>query len=243
MARFTPFSYRGKGMEGVPLLEPTKETINGIESVIRWAESEVPLQFRIGMLQLTQMMAYVNQSMARKLSFGPEDPYQSNPQAAWKLPVRRITGRYYLGWKVRPIRGGWQLYNDSREAYFIEFGINWMGEGRRVRRPVQRLSLMKTMQYMQSTQAYHRIWSEIYRHRTHTIGFTQIVQSPGGGHPVGWEDISRKTAENMLRSNTSGAKTMSGAGVRFGGSKGFQRRVYNAGGGTYKGPMLGRRLP
>ena len=241
MARFTPFAYRGQGVQGIPLLEPTKETINGIETAIRWAESEVPHQFYIGMNQLTQLMAFVNQSFARKLSFGPEDPTQRSPQLAWKLPVRRITGAYYIGWKVRPVRGGWQLYNDSREAYFIEFGINWRGEGRRVRRPVQRLSLKQTMEYMATTQAYHRIWSMIYTHHGHTEGFYQQVQSPGGSHPIGWENISRGTAINMLRA--SGARSMSAAGVRFGGPKGFQRRTYNAGGGSYKGPILGRRLP
>jgi hypothetical protein len=181
VARFTPFSYRGKG----GLIEPTKETINGIEAAIRWAESEVPMQLHEQMLKLTQVMALVNQGYARKMSFGPEDPSSSNSALAWKIPVRRISSRYYLGWKVRPIRGGWQLYNDSREAYFIEYGINWLGEGRRVRRPVQRLSLKKTMDYMASTQTYHRIWSEIYRARFKTYGFEQQVQSRAMGSFTG----------------------------------------------------------
>jgi hypothetical protein len=177
MAKFTPFSYRGA--EG--LIEPTKETINAFEGIIRWAEAEVPAQLNIWMRHLTQLMAFVNQGYARKMAFGPEDPTGSNSELAWKIPVRRISSRYYLGWKVRPVSGGWQLYNDSREAYFIEFGINWLGGGRRVRRPVQRLSLKKTMDYMASTQAYHRIWSEIYRHHGMTLGFEQQVQSPRMG--------------------------------------------------------------
>lgn len=164
---------------------PTKETINGIEQVIRWAEAEVPIQLRENMLKLTQIMALVNQGYARKMAFGPEDPTGRNSALAWRLPVRRISGRYYLGWKVRPIRGGWQLYNDSREAYFIEFGINWLGEGRRVRRPVQRLSLNKTMEYMATTQAFHRIWGEIFKYRGKGFGFTQHVQSPPMGSFTG----------------------------------------------------------
>lgn len=183
MATFTPFSYRGKG----GLIEPTKETINGIEAAIRWAEAEVPAQLAVNMLKLTQVMAFVNQGFARKMAFGPEDPHGADSSLAWKIPVRRISSRYYLGWKVRQIRGGWQLYNDSREAYFIEYGINWMGEGRRVRRPVQRLSLKKTMDYMASTMAYHRIWSEIYRARFKTFGFEQQVQSPAMGSFTGPE--------------------------------------------------------
>jgi hypothetical protein len=177
MARFTPFSYRGQP----GLIEPTKETINAIEEVIRWAESEVPFHMAANMVRLTQLMATVNQGYARKMAFGPEDPTGRNSELAWKLPVRRISGRYYTGWKIRPIAGGWQLYNDSREAYFIEFGINWRGEGRRVRRPVQRLSLRKTLEYMASTQAFHRIWAEIFVHRGKGFGFTQVVQSPRMG--------------------------------------------------------------
>jgi hypothetical protein len=181
MARFTPFSYQGKG----GILEPTKETINGIEAAIRWAEYEVPMHLAEQMLKLTQLMALVNQGFARKMSFGPEDPTGANNELAWRLPVRRISGRYYLGWKVRPVRGGWELYNDSREAYFIEYGINWLGGGRRVRRPVQRLSLKQTMDYMASTMAYHRIWGEIYRTRHKTLGFEQQVQSPAMGSFTG----------------------------------------------------------
>lgn len=239
MSKFTPYAYQGR--EG--LIVPTKETINGIEAAIRWAETEVPVQLRMGMMKLTQLMAFVNQREARKYSFGPEDPGERNPALAWKLPVRRITSRYYLGWKVRPVAGGWQLYNDSREAFFIEFGINWLGGGRRVRRPVQRLSLKKTMEYMQTTQAYHRIWSEIFRLKHQTIGFSQQVQSPGGAYITGWEDVSKGTAMNQLNANPR-AGSMFAAGIRMKrGGSGFQRAVYNKGGGSYTGPILGRKLP
>jgi hypothetical protein len=182
MARFTPFSHRG----AMGLVEPTKETINAFEAIIRWAETEVPMQLQIWMGHLCQLMAFVNQGEARKMAFGPEDLAGSQKELAWRIPVRRISGRYYVGWKVRRITSSglttaWQLYNDSREAYFIEFGINWLGEGRRVRRPVQRLSLQRTLDYMASTQSYHRVWAEIYRHHGKTVGFTQHIQSPRMG--------------------------------------------------------------
>lgn len=234
MARFTPFSYRGQ--QG--LIEPTKETINGIEAAIRWATAEVPIQLREGMLKLTQVMAFVNQGYARKMAFGPEDPAGTRSDLAWKLPVRRITGRYYLGWKVRPVAGGWQLYNDSREAFYIEFGINWLGGNRRVRRPVQRLSLKKTMEYMQSTQAYHRIWSEIFRYRGHTIGFSQQVQSPSGR----WLPMGDREIASMVRGESRTGNLPSFRIARIGDV--VHKFHPNAGGGgTYKGPMLGRRLP
>ncbi len=177
MAKFIPYS-----IGRMPnLIEPTPETILAFEELIRWAEVEAPGRVWEYMDKLCMLMALVNQRFARKMSFGPSDPSQRRPELAWRIPVRRISGRYYLGWKVREVPQGWQLYNNSREAYFIEFGINWLGERRRVRRPIRKLSLRQTLEYMLKTAAYHRIWCEIFVHKGKGFGFTQHVQSPGMG--------------------------------------------------------------
>lgn len=142
--------------------------------------------------QLVFHMALLNQGEARKMSFGPLDPRMENPAAAWKIPVRRISSRYYVGWKVMRIGpAAWRLYNDSKEAYFIEFGIHqWGATGsggapggnpRRVRRPIRKLSLLKTMEFMQKTAVYHRVWVSIYKSKHRSTNFTQIVQSPAMG--------------------------------------------------------------
>jgi hypothetical protein len=165
-------------------MSPTKETMDGLENAIRWAEHDVPQMLPKAMNDLAFYMAIVNQGFARKMSFGSSDPSGKNPSQAWKVPVRRITGTYYSSWKVRRALGGWQLYNDSREAYFIEFGINWRGQGRRVRRPIRKMSLRKTLQFMMTTQAYHRIWADVMsnpRTRHRGVGFTQSVQSSAAG--------------------------------------------------------------
>src|SRR5262245_64597922 len=113
------------------------------------------------MHELVFHMALHNQGEARKLSFGPLDPRQESPGAAWKLPVRRISGAYYLGWKVRRVRRGVvQLYKDSREAYFIEFRIHWPGTGKRGRRPVAKPSPRRTIDFKLTSKAYHRGWSD-----------------------------------------------------------------------------------
>lgn len=225
------------------ILNPTPETINGLEQAIRWAEFEVPGNLKRYMNDLVYVMALTNQGEARRMSFGPYEPAGHNTSLAWKLPVRRITQNYYLGWKVRQVKPAvWQLYNDSREAYFIEFGINWLGHGRRVRRPVRKLSLRRTMEKMMATQAYHRVWCDIYanpRTRHRGRGFTQIVQSPAGGHGV-WENISRHQAEGVIRSNAR--KGMFSHDLRRVGNQ-FQRRVANRDGGSFTGPMRGRKLP
>jgi hypothetical protein len=201
MGKFTPYQ------SGRKFLEPTAETFRGIEAAIQWAEVEVPRQLRYKMNELCFHMAILNQGFARKMSYGPSDPsggatefheltghkisglggfskqgptYKSSP-AAWQIPVRRITGRYYLGWKVRSIGvATWQLYNDSREAYYIEFGIHT--SLRRVRRPIRKLSLMQTMNFMMRTEAYHRIWIDIYAnpaYRRLGLGFEQHVSGAG----------------------------------------------------------------
>jgi hypothetical protein len=178
-------------VQGRGVLEISTDTINAIEDYIRWAES-VPNRLPGAMNLLARMMALVNQGIAQEMSYGAYDPQNRNPSQAWRIPVRRISQRYFYGWKVKPLRGGaWMLYNDSREAYFIEFGIHRSGttgevSPRRIRRPIRKLSLRRTLEAMMRTKAYHRVWAEIFVDRHHKLsrGFTQTVQSPAGGHSM-----------------------------------------------------------
>jgi hypothetical protein len=144
------------------------ETFDEIDSWIKAAQS-TGRSIGYGMNALAMLMAYTNQAFAKQMSAGPVDPRMQNPGAAWKVPVRRITSKYYTGWKVsRMAPGVWMLYNDSREAYYIEFGIHPTGSLRatekgytyvmRVRRPIRKLSLKKTLSYVDATQAGARIW-------------------------------------------------------------------------------------
>jgi hypothetical protein len=129
-----------------------------------------------GMEMLTMMCAYTNQSFAQEMSRGPVDPQMRNRKAAWKIPVRRITGRYYKGWKSKRLKPGlWMVYNESREAYFIEFGIHPTGSIRqtkkrgaggqrggtkfvlRVRRPIGKLSVIKTLRFVDTTRVSQRV--------------------------------------------------------------------------------------
>jgi len=142
------------------------------------------------MNELVFHMALINQGYARKMSFGPYDPSGMNESLAWRSAdegIRRITQRYYLGWKVRQIKPAvWQLYNDSREAYYIEFGIHT--SVRRIRRPVRKLSLRKTMDFMMRTSVWHRVWVDIYvnpKYEHSGRGFRQHVSGPGKGGLTG----------------------------------------------------------
>jgi hypothetical protein len=254
MAKFTPFE-AGRDMRlrmgsRNAFITPTAETVNALESYIRWCEAEVPSQLPHGISNLVKIMALTNQGVAREMSFGRDDPQQQHPEWAWRLPVRRISGTYYSSWQVRMVNAHTaELYNDSREAYYIEFGINPRGNGRRVRRPVRKLSLNKTMKLMMTTQAYHRIWVGIFadpKHRfSRGVGFTQIVQSPAGGHSR-WEEISLHEARSMInRARYYGGSTMNKVAIRHnprGGHSIVTQRL-NAGGGRFTGRLRGRRLP
>ena len=156
----------------------SEKTFNDIDDWIKAAEAS-GRNIRYGMNVLTMLMARTDQAFSQEMSRGPYDPQMRNSGAAWKIPVRRITGRYYQGWKVRRLAPGvWIVYNDSREAYFIEYGINRRGGGgtdvsgrggvtyskgsRRVRRPVRKLALMKTLRAMDRTHAAHRVWEVVW---------------------------------------------------------------------------------
>lgn len=135
------------------------EIFEAIENNIRQAE-RMKMNLPIALDQMVRMMAYMNLGFAQRSAAGPVDPRQQRPDLAWRRPVRRISGRYYFGWKVRRVGlGTWQLFNDSREAYYIEFGIHV--SNRRVRRPIQKLSLMQTVKALQTTAIYHRVWASL----------------------------------------------------------------------------------
>lgn len=130
---------------------------------------------------LCYTMALMHQGFARGYAFGPYDPTQSNPAAAWKVPVRRISERYYLGWRVKKVRqANWQSYNASKEAYYIEYGIHgWKGAaGRRIRRPINKLSYLRVVRAMRLMDVNHRIWASMYYEggRMKGGGFLQYVQ-------------------------------------------------------------------
>ena len=152
-------------------------TFDDVDDWIRAAELS-GRNIRFGVEALVMLMARTNQAFAQEMSRGPVDPQANRPEAAWKIPVRRITSRYYKGWKVkRVVPGVWMLYNDSREAYYIEFGINHVGPGvtvtyrdgrtyikssRRVRRPIRKMSLTRTLQLMDQSRAGDRVWEVIW---------------------------------------------------------------------------------
>jgi hypothetical protein len=154
-----------------------QETFVELDNLIRGLEM-AGKNIKPAMNMLCQVLAYTGLAQAQKRSRGFVDPNQTAPQQAWKIPVRRITSAYYHGWKVRRITYGvWQVYNDSREAYYIEYGIHT--SGRRVRRPIAKLSLLATLRF--ADPILHRFSNWVFNWGRYS------VQSPSmtmGVHPA-----------------------------------------------------------
>lgn len=149
----------------------SSETFEAYDDWIRAAEAS-GRNAQFGVNALVSLMARTNQAFAMEMARGVVDPRMQNRAAAWKIPVRRITSRYYKGWKVQRLAPGvWILFNDSREAFYIEFGIH-PGSRRgtehgntydaRVRRPIRKLSLIRTLKLMDESRAGERVWEQIF---------------------------------------------------------------------------------
>jgi hypothetical protein len=117
-----------------------------------------PMQFQYGEAAMVMLLAKTSQGFAQSMSRGPVDPLQKNPAAAWRIPVRRISSRYYQGWKVRRLAPNiWEVYNESREAFFIELGIHPSSTPRKRPRRIRTHAYIKTLQFAKQTNMAHRI--------------------------------------------------------------------------------------
>jgi len=185
--------------------EITQESLRALEDYMAWAE-RIPRKQRQADDMLARFLSMMILGHAQKESFGPRhDPVRYAHPLSWMIPVPRITGRYYLGWKMRRI--GWGRFivtNTSREAFYIEFGLHrnpWTGERspRRVRRPVMKRALAFAARASAQSAIAHRVFVETFYpspgepgHRTKNIiwhiqggspisAFTDIDAIPFGG--------------------------------------------------------------
>lgn len=104
---------------------------------------------RAGTDILVRMMILVTKGYAQKKSGGPIAPRRrSNPALAARIPVQRITGRYFAGWTEKRVGWGhYVLYNDAVEAYLIETGLY-----QRVRRPILKMAFINMLRMVQTTR-------------------------------------------------------------------------------------------
>lgn len=99
--------------------------------------------------------------------------------SSFGIPVRRISGRTYQGWRVRRIRSGvWELFNEERGAWAVEYGVVRGGHGRR--RPVLKMSAVATLRFVQRTRfgnrIYHGTFGQLRTNRGQFRSFTSRMQ-------------------------------------------------------------------
>ena len=131
-----------------------RKTFQDVDNIIRDLEYNQKA-FKQGENLLIHMLAETQKGYAQMKSRGMVDP-SGVAGRPWGIPVRRISQAYYKGWKVRRIGpASWMTYNDSREAFFIEFAINPRVTGA-VRRPILKMSAVATLRFVQRTKLIER---------------------------------------------------------------------------------------
>jgi hypothetical protein len=158
--------YASFGAPGRGVIEFTNETLKMLDDWYAWAKYVEKSQLPKAETAIARTMAMMAGGYAQKRSAGmkraPNDTTRS-----WKMPVPRVTSRYFLGWRVQRVtHATYILTNDSREAYFIEYGIHRnpaTGEPspRRIRRPVLKLAVRDMLEALYASRLGHRVWSSI----------------------------------------------------------------------------------
>lgn len=167
---FQPATFRtlSEVLPGRTKIELSSDFFAALEDYIAWAEN-VPRKMRQAEDYLARFLSLLMLGHVQKESGGPRrDPSNKPHPLAWMTPVPRVTDRYYLGWRVQRIRKGtWILTNDSREAFYIEYGLHrnprtGQPSPRRIRRPIMKRAFQKTAIQASSTAVGHRIFAEVF---------------------------------------------------------------------------------
>lgn len=143
-----------------------RKTFEEIEDFIRDNHASAE-KVKFGINSLANAMVLVIKGEAQKRSGGPVAARKrSNPALAYRIPVQRITGRYFAGWMIKKLGSGhYLIYNDSVEAFLIETGLY-----QRVRRPILKMSLMSMLALLQTTRTAERFVDWVMAPRRNSRG-------------------------------------------------------------------------
>jgi len=151
---------------GRGVVEITPESLKALEDCAAWCTNVARNKLPWADHMLAKTMAMVAGGMAQKRSAGIKRAPQDTTRS-WKMPVPRVTSKYFMGWRIKRVSNeAYLLTNDSREAYFIEFGIHrnprtGQPSPRRIRRPVLKLSVLEMLKMIYASPIGHRVWSSI----------------------------------------------------------------------------------
>jgi hypothetical protein len=161
----------GKGIgsgrnEGMGLFTISRQTFEQLEAFIADCQGSMA-KADAGIDMLVRTMVLVIKGYAQSRAAGPVAPrHRSNPALAGRIPVQRISGAYFAGWTQAKLgKGHWMVYNDSKEAWLIEYGIY-----QRTRRPVLKMSLLDMLRFIQTTRTAERFLDGILAPRRNARG-------------------------------------------------------------------------
>jgi hypothetical protein len=171
----------------------SKSDFNDVEELIQSLRRGTR-EFDAAMNLAAQLAAKTSQGFVQRSMRGPvTQPSQARrTPSTFQIPVRRITSRTYQGWRVRRLSMGmWELFNEERGAWAIEFGVVRGGHGRR--RPVLKMSAVATLRFIQRTRfgnrIYHGTFGELRNNRGHFRSFVSRMQGSsvlGVSGPTGY---------------------------------------------------------
>lgn len=151
---------------------------------------------------LVRTMALVILGYAQQKSGGPVAPgKRSVPSLANRIPVQRITGAYFAGWKTKRLGlMSWLVYNDSKEAYLIETGMY-----QRVRRPILKMSVIAMLKFLENSRTELRFLDSVIAPRRNELG--QFASIPLPKRLMGTEtlNIGNEVTEEIHGTSTRDA--------------------------------------
>lgn len=140
----------------------SRQTFEEIDTLIRSLRTG-SREWAYAMDAATQLLAKTSHGLVQRYYRGrvmrPSDARKI--RSTWGTPIRRVTQETYRGWRVRKIGPGmWELFNEERGAYMVEFGIVKGGHGV-ARKPLKR-SAVGTLRFIQRTRFGQRIMAETF---------------------------------------------------------------------------------
>lgn len=181
--RVAPISSRLRGTtqrgEGL-----TRQSFEEIDTLIRSLRTG-SREWVHAMDLATQALAVASHGIVTKYYMGGRVTPQTARvvRSTWGTPIRRVTGRTFAGWKVkRRGMGVWELYNEERGAYMVEFGIVRGGHGV-ARRPLKRSSIA-TLRFIQRTRFGQRIMEETFGNLRNNKGHFRSFSSRMQGSSI-----------------------------------------------------------
>lgn len=132
-----------------------------------------------------ELLATTSQGLVQRYyrGQGPVGSEARRFRSTWGVPIRRITGKTYEGWKVRRRgMGVWELFNKERGAFMVEYGIVRGGHGV-ARKPLKR-SAVGTLRFVQRTRLGNRIMAETFGNLRNNKGHFQSFNARMRGSTI-----------------------------------------------------------